>query len=111
MKNLKTPKKLVGNKLLETKLVKNLTHETHTPTSLALTLADKLVKSIAQLENSPKDETLHRVMYRTFINPVGGQEQTADFLYLSFSTYRRYVKKGVERIADMLWLEAHTPSN
>jgi hypothetical protein len=111
LKNIKNPKKLVGNKLLETKLVKKLTGEEHTPANLALTLADKLVKTIAQLENSPKDETLHRVMYRTFINPVGGQEQTADFLYLSFSTYRRYVKKGVERIADMLWLEENAPSN
>jgi hypothetical protein len=44
-------------------------------------------------------------LYRTFINPVGSQEQTADFLYMSFSTYRRQVKKGVERIADILWVE------
>jgi hypothetical protein len=108
LKNLKNPKKLLGNRLLETKLIKNLTAEEPTGINLAMTLADKLSKTIAQLENSPKDETLHRVMYRTFINPVGGQEQTADFLYLSFSTYRRYVKKGVERVADMLWLEEHT---
>ena len=76
-----------------------------TDISLALTLADKLTKAIASLENSPKDEALHRVLHRTFINPVGSQEQTADFLYMSFSTYRRQVKKGVERIADILWLE------
>jgi predicted DNA-binding protein (UPF0251 family) len=48
---------------------------------------------------------LHRVLFRTFINPVGSQEQTADFLYMSFSTYRRNLKKAVEKLADILWLE------
>jgi hypothetical protein len=76
-----------------------------TDINLVLTLTDKLAKTITSLENSPKDEALHRVLHRTFINPVGSQEQTADFLYMSFSTYRRQVKKAVERVADVLWLE------
>jgi len=73
--------------------------------NLALTLADKIKNAVLSLENSSKDETLYRVLYRTFINPVGSQEQTADFLYMSFSTYRRNLKKAVEKIADNLWLE------
>jgi hypothetical protein len=105
LKQLKNPKKIIGNILLKSQLVQKANEDEPTELNLALTLADKLTKAIASLENSPKEETLHRVMYRTFINPVGSQEQTADFLYMSFSTYRRQVKKGVERVADILWLE------
>ena len=105
LKQINNPKKIIGNVLLKSRFVQQANKEEPTEINLALTLADKLIKAIATLENSPKDEALHRVLHRTFINPVGSQEQTADFLYMSFSTYRRQVKKGVERIADMLWLE------
>jgi hypothetical protein len=104
LKQLRNPKKLVGNPLLKSRFVRDNT-EDPTETNLALTLADKITKAFTSLEQSPKDENLHRVIYRTFINPAGNQEQTADFLYMSFSTYRRNVKRGVERIADILWME------
>lgn len=105
LKQIKNPKKIVGNILLKSRLVQQSTDGKSTDLDLALILSDKLTKAIASLENSAKEEGLHRVLYRTFINPVGSQEQTADFLYMSFSTYRRQVKKGVERVADILWLE------
>jgi hypothetical protein len=104
LKQINNPKKIIGNLLLKSKFVKQATDEP-TDINLALTLADKLSRAITSLENSPKDEALHRVLHRTFINPVGSQGQTADFLYMSFSTYRRQVKKAVERVADILWLE------
>lgn len=105
LKHIKNPKKIVGNILLKSNMVKQAAENGTTELELALVLADKLTKAISSLENSPKEESLHRVLYRTFINPVGSQEQTADFLYMSFSTYRRQVKRGVERVADILWLE------
>lgn len=105
LKQLKNPKKLVTNPLLKSKFVLRENGNDKNDINLALTLADKLIKTIGSLENSPMDESLHRVLYRTFVNPVGSQEQTADFLYMSFSTYRRQVKKAVERVADILWLE------
>lgn len=105
LKQLKNPRKMTGNLLLKSRFVQQADENEPTEINLALTLADKLTNAITSLENSPKEETLHRVLYRTFVNPVGGQEQTADFLYMSFSTYRRTVKKAVERVADILWLE------
>jgi hypothetical protein len=105
LKQLKNPKKMAGNPLLKSAFIKQATENEQTEINLALTLEDKLTAAITSIENSPKDEALHRVLYRTFVNPVGGQEQTADFLYMSFSTYRRQVKKGVERVADILWME------
>lgn len=108
LKQFKNPKKLIGNPLLKSKFLKGSNGSKPTDIDKALALADKLSAVITSLENSPKDETLHRVLHRTFVNPVGGQEQTADFLYMSFSTYRRNVKKAVERVADLLWIEEKT---
>lgn len=105
LKNTGNPKKLIGNPLLQCRFIKKSTELEQTDINLALTFADKLTQAVASLENSPKDEALYRILYRTFINPVGSQEQTADFLYMSFSTYRRNLKKAVEKVADMLWLE------
>ena len=99
------PKKLIGNSLLQCRFVKENNELENSEINLALTLADKIKKAVSSLESSPKDEMLHRILFRSFINPVGSQEQTADFLYMSFSTYRRNLKKAVDRVADILWLE------
>ncbi|MFI5187008.1 MAG: hypothetical protein ACHQF0_09805 [Chitinophagales bacterium] len=105
LKLIDNPKKLLRNPLLQCRFVKENNELENSEINLALTLADKIKKTVDSLQNSPKDEMLHRILFRTFINPVGSQEQTADFLYMSFSTYRRNLKKAVERIADILWLE------
>jgi hypothetical protein len=68
-------------------------------------LKDKILAAIKEIEESPIDGKYHRVLYRTFINPVGSQEKTADFLNMSFSTYRRYLSAGTQRVAEMLWGE------
>lgn len=61
--------------------------------------------ALSNMEDSPVDGKFYRVLYRTFINPVGSQEKTADFLNMSFSTYRRYLKSGLERLTEILWRE------
>lgn len=105
LKMIDNPRKLTDNPLLQCKFVTQDTELEASEINRALTLADKIKKTVASLENSPKDEAFHRILYRTFINPVGTQEQTAEFLYMSFSTYRRNLKKAIERVADILWLE------
>lgn len=68
-------------------------------------LKDKILAVIKEIEESPIDGKYHRVLYRTFVNPVGSQEKTADFLNMSFSTYRRYLAAGTQRVAEILWKE------
>lgn len=68
-------------------------------------LQNQLQTCIKQIEESPLDGKYHRVLYRTYLNPVGSQEKTADFLNMSFSTYRRYLKAGTDKISERLWKE------
>ncbi|RCJ42459.1 AAA family ATPase [Nostoc minutum NIES-26] len=63
-----------------------------------------LVKqAVESLQSSPRDEKLYRAVYRTYLNPAPTQEQAAELLDLPFSTYRRHLKAGVMRVADILW--------
>jgi hypothetical protein len=63
-----------------------------------------LIKQVAEsLQSSPRDEKLYRAVYRTYINPAPTQEQAAELLDLPFSTYRRHLKAGMTRIAEILW--------
>ncbi|MFN0212824.1 MAG: ATP-binding protein [Saprospiraceae bacterium] len=66
-------------------------------------LKEKILEVMKEIEDSLLDGKYHRVLYRSFINPVGSQEKTADFLNMSFSTYRRYLSAGVQRVAEILW--------
>ncbi|MCC6462143.1 MAG: ATP-binding protein [Saprospiraceae bacterium] len=72
-------------------------------------LKERLQSALQDLEASPLDNKYYRVLYRSFFNPVGSQERTAEFLNMSFSTYRRYLKSGIERLAFRLWQEEMTP--
>jgi predicted DNA-binding protein (UPF0251 family) len=37
------------------------------------------------------------------LHPVPTQEQAAELLDLPFSTFRRHLKHGVTRVAEILW--------
>jgi hypothetical protein len=69
-----------------------------------MTTLQTLLKQAAEsLQSSPRDDKLYRAVYRTYLNPAPTQEQAAELLDLPFSTYRRHLKAGMIRIADILW--------
>ena len=50
-----------------------------------------------------RDQRLYRVLDLTYFNPAPKQEAAANQLGLSFSTYRRALAAGVERLTEWLW--------
>ena len=50
-----------------------------------------------------RDQRLHRVLELTYFRPAPKQEAVAERLGLPFSTYRRYLTTGVERLTEWLW--------
>jgi TolB-like protein len=46
---------------------------------------------------------LYRILDLTYLNPAPKQEAAADRLGLSFSTYRRHLTAGVDRLIEWLW--------
>lgn len=67
------------------------------------TLQASVQQATEALQASPRDEKLYRVLYCTYLRPASTQEQAAELLDLPFSTYRRHLKAGVTRVANILW--------
>ncbi|MFL5787494.1 MAG: hypothetical protein ACJ748_05545 [Flavisolibacter sp.] len=104
LKYLDNPKKLLKSPLLLSRFYKKEALEDN-EIHKAILLTDAIIKNINRFEYSVKYQSYFRLLYRTYINPVGTQMETADFLCLSFSTYRRQLKNAIQWIADILWVE------
>ncbi|GAP98885.1 hypothetical protein [Leptolyngbya sp. NIES-2104] len=93
------PDVLHHNPLLRSRLV----IEKSTPDTRIEVLRSRLKEAAELLQMSPRDEKLYRTLHRTYLNPAPTQEQAAECLDLPFSTYRRYLKAGISRVAEILW--------
>lgn len=60
-------------------------------------------EAVESLRTLPKGDRLYAVMYRTFLNPAPSQEKAAELVDLPFSTYRRYLTIGIQRVTETLW--------
>ena len=64
-----------------------------------------LIQAAAQsLESSLREAKSYRALYPTYLHPAPTQEQAAELLDLPFSTFRRHLKNGMTRVAEILWL-------
>jgi len=95
------PDVLHHNPLLRSHLVM---HHADTPASGAInTLRTLLRQAAEQLRASPKETKFYRAVYHTYIQPAPTQEQAAELIDVPFSSYRRHLKAGMTRIAEILW--------
>jgi len=62
-----------------------------------------LEETTERLADDPRDEKYHRAVHRTYIQPAPTQEKAAEQLGVPFSTFRRHLNKGLDRVADVLW--------
>jgi hypothetical protein len=66
-------------------------------------LRDVIERAIDTLRVDPRDEKFRRALARTYVRPAQTQELAADALGVPFSTYRRHLTRGVERVTEWLW--------
>lgn len=69
----------------------------------AATLETLLRRAIETLRQHPRDDKLLRAVERTYVDPAPTQEAAAMRLGLPFSTYRRHLTQGTERVVTWLW--------
>jgi len=63
-----------------------------------------LIQEVAgALQSSPREAKLYRALYHTYIHPTSTQEEAAELLDIPFSTFRRHLKTGIDRVTDRLW--------
>jgi len=103
LKEYQSEKRLASNPLIKSKLVLNNAEGNEETAILVAALKDCIAEACDSIKDSPKEEKFFRVIFRTFINPVGSQEAVADYLNLPFSTYRRYLRKAVNLVTEYMW--------
>jgi hypothetical protein len=100
LRDLHRPDLLARNPLLHTRLMR--VHADGGEPDAAL-LEDLVRAAVDRLGEHPRDDKLVRAIERTYVDPAPTQEAAATRLGLPFSTYRRHLTKGIERIVSGLW--------
>ena len=103
LRNFAAPARLHQNPLLQSRLVMDQVSP-NASRAERITALQSLIQEVAQsLQASPREAKCYRALYHTYLHPVPTQEQAAELLDLPFSTFRRHLKAGVIRVADLLW--------
>jgi hypothetical protein len=92
---------LARNPLVRTRLVRD--HSGGDADAAAAALSALLHAAVDSLRAHPRDDKLLRAVTQTYIRPSATQEAAAAVLGLPFSTYRRHLTGGVDRVVAWLW--------
>jgi hypothetical protein len=95
------PGGLAGNPLLRSRLVSEMAGKGSRERSDVL--KSKIREAAERLRLHPRDEKLFRALEQTYLHPAPTQEAAAEVLDLPFSTYRRHLTAGIQRLAEILW--------
>ena len=100
LRDLRRPDLLSRNPLLQTRLARDLAGDEPPD---AATLEALVAAAVHGLREHPRDDKLWRAVERTYVQPAPTQERAAVALGLPFSTYRRHLTQGVDRVVSRLW--------
>ncbi|MEU9383258.1 AAA family ATPase [Streptomyces sp. NPDC048279] len=62
-----------------------------------------LTDTVETLLDDPRGGKLHRAVETTYLRKVPTQEAAAERLRLPYSTYRRHLSQGIDRVCELLW--------
>jgi hypothetical protein len=100
LRDLRRPDLLRRNPLLRTRLLRDQASDEEPDAATLETLVRAAVEALAE---HPRDDKLWRAVERTYGRPAATQERAAAALGLPFSTYRRHLTQGVDRVVAWLW--------
>ncbi|WP_188192185.1 AAA family ATPase [Nonomuraea sp. SYSU D8015] len=98
LRHLSRPDALAGSPLTRSRLV--VEHAERDP---AKALRDLLEEAIESLCEDARSVKFHRALAATFLHGAPTQEIAAERLGLPFTTYRRHLVSGIERVCTHLW--------
>jgi hypothetical protein len=95
------PTGLAGNALLRSRLVSEVAGKSSVERTEIL--KSKIREAAEALQVHPRDEKLFRALEATYLHPAPTQEAAAELLDIPFSTYRRHLTSGIQRLTEILW--------
>ncbi len=100
LRDLRRPVLLARNPLLRTRLLRDRAGDQEPD---AATLEALVSAAVETLREHPRDDKLWRTVERTYVRGAVTQERAAAALGLPFSTFRRHLTQGVDRVVAWLW--------
>ena len=100
LRDLHRPGLLARNPLLRTRVARDRAGDDEPD---AATLEALVEGAVETLREHPRDDKRWRAVERTYVHPAGTQERAAEALGLPFSTFRRHLTQGVDRVVAWLW--------
>ncbi len=97
------PDVLHSHPLLQSRLVLERVGPQANKTERIIALQNLVQEAAASLQASPREAKGYRAVYHTYLQPAPTQEQAAEILDIPFSSFRRHLKTGMTRIAEILW--------
>jgi hypothetical protein len=104
LQDFSRPDALQRNPLLRSRLVMEQVAANANDNQPTAALQSLIQAAAQSLESSPRQAKSYRALYHTYLHPAPTQEQAAELLDLPFSTFRRHLKNGMTRVAEILWL-------
>lgn len=95
------PAGFATNPLLGTRMIAGRAGDD--PRAAAESLREVIVDVVDALRDDARENKLHRALATTYFHGTPTQEAAAERLGLPFSTYRRHLTRGIERVCDQLW--------
>jgi hypothetical protein len=103
LRDFTQPDRLADNPLARSRLVVDRAGRSADARQRAAALQAILRSTAESLQASPRETKLYRAVYHTYLQPAPTQERAAELLDMPFSTYRRHLKSGLQRLIDRLW--------
>jgi hypothetical protein len=98
------PAALRGNPLLRSRLIADRAATTTDQGERVVAFQHLLREAAESLKASPRTSKYFQALDHTYFQPAPSQERAAELLDIPFSTFRRHLKAGVERVAELLWM-------
>ena len=102
LRAFKRPDQLAENPLVRSQLISRALSKNAEKDSIGV-LQQLIGDAVEEVKETRRGINFYRVLYHTYIQPAQTQEQAAELLDLPYSTFRRYLKTGIERVTDILW--------
>ncbi|MGJ6960568.1 ATP-binding protein [Streptosporangium sp. G11] len=98
LRALSRPDELARSPLTRTRLIAE--HDGRDP---AKVLRELLEREIETLGDDPRSVKFHRALAATYVKGAPTQELAAERIGLPFTTYRRHLVSGIDRVCESMW--------
>lgn len=103
LRTITQPSALRANPLLRSRFIVDRRGAQASDAERIAELQAAIQRAAETLRTAPREAKWHRALYHTYLHPAATQEQAAELVDVPFSSYRRHLKAGVERMIELLW--------